>query len=163
MKLEHIEPELAGLTIDDLTPPEVTPDIAAARSQGYEFGGKDLAAFSKTRQVAAESMGVKICSPSFSNCAEEMAETGTYAGMFMDAVAIVWLCAHPVSASFKAARKPDAANNAALQWWDSVGGDIGTRPYLSLIETYGSIISDLYAVAAETDSSGRGTGQSLGE
>lgn len=151
------------ISIDDIIAPEATPDIVAARSRGYDFAGVPLNAFSKTRQVAAEAMGVKICSPSFAQCSEQMAETGSYSGMLMDAIQIIWLCIEPTSASFRACRKPQEASDKALSWWDKSGADIGSAQYAELIEIYGSIISDLYTVSAETDSTGKGSGQSLGE
>jgi hypothetical protein len=150
------------ISIDDLLS-EVTPDIVAARSRGYTYKGNPLFAFSKTRQVAAEAMGVKICSPAFAQCSEQMAETGSYSGMLLDAIQIIWLCIETPPASFRACRKPQEASEKALQWWERYGADIGSSEYAELIEIYGSIISDLYTVSAETDSAGKGSGQSLGE
>lgn len=143
---------------------ELTPDVVAMRSQSYEFNGEKLNAFDKTRQVAAESMGVHCCSPSFYKLADQLTETGSYDGMFADAVSIVWLCAQGKHAAFKAVRKPSGAVEEALEWWSNNGGNVGSAIYGELMETFGNIIDDVFTVTAETDSSGKGgSGQSLGE
>jgi hypothetical protein len=141
----------------------VTPDQAAARSRSYEFAGQKLEPFSRSRQTAAEAMGVKIASASFGSCAETLAETGSYPGFLADAQMIVWLCAQPVVASFRAVRKPDEAVSRAMQWWDANGGDIGSERHIELVETFGDIIGDLFAVQAEIEPGKAGGDDSLGE
>ena len=143
---------------------ELTPDIVAMRSQSYEFNGEKLNPFDKRRQVAAESMGVHCCSPSFYKLADQLSETGSYDGMFADAVSIVWLCSQSKAASFKAVRKPSGAVEEAMEWWDENGDNVGSKLYGELMETFGNIIDDVFTVTAETDSSGKGgSSQSLGE
>jgi hypothetical protein len=151
------------MNIEDLEN-QVTPDQAAARSYSYEFAGKKLEPFSKTRQTAAESMGVKIVSASFGRHAEELAETGSYPGFLADAIAIVWLCSQPISTAHRAVRKPDEATTRSMQWWEAEGGDVGSEKHIELIETFSSIIEDVFAVQATIEApSGKGGGNSLGE
>jgi hypothetical protein len=153
MNIEDVETESSRLT----------PDQAAARSRSYEFAGQKLEPFSRTRQTAAESMGAKIASASFGNCADQLAETGSYPGFLADAQIIVWLCSQPSSASYRAVRKPDEAVTKAMQWWEANGGDIGTARHIELMEAFGQIIEDIFAVQAEIDPGKGGGNDSLGE
>jgi hypothetical protein len=144
---------------------QITPDEAAARSFSHEFAGEKLEPFSRTRQTAAEAMGVKIVSTNFGQHAEQLIETGSYPGFLADAIAIVWLCAHPVSAAYRAVRKPDEATTRSLQWWEEHGGDVGSEAHIALIEAFSGIIEDVFAVQADIDApTGKGGGASgLGE
>jgi hypothetical protein len=153
MDIEDIEKE-AG---------RVTPDQASARSLSWEFKGQKLEPFSRVRQTAAEAIGVKIASTSFGHYAESLAETGSYPGFLSDAIMIVWLCSSPIHASYRAVRKPDEASTKALIWWEENGGNLGSPEHVELIEVFGGIISDIFAVQAEiTGGSGSGN-DSLGE
>lgn len=143
----------------------ITPDEAAARSQSYEFAGEPLEGFSQERQVAAASMGVKVCSSAFASVAEELEETGSYPAMFADAIATVWLCSQPLSAAYRAVRKPDEATTRSLKWWAEVGGNVGSEQYGEVMNTFANMIEDVFTVSAETESTDKGSGKnkSLGE
>lgn len=156
------------LTIDEIDeeftkPAELTPDQAAARSRSHEFNGHKLNPFTKTAQLSAESMGVICCSPSFGNHAEALAETGTYPGMFPDAVACLWLCQAPKTDVLRAVRKPDEANRKAWAWWEENGGDIGSPLYIEALGVLNEILEEIFAVTAETESNGGGGNSGLGE
>lgn len=153
------------MNIDDIENESnrITPDQATARSQSYEFGGMELEPFSRTRQTAAEAMGAKIASTSFGHYAETLSETGSYPGFLADAQMIVWLCSQPINASYRAVRKPDEAVTKAMQWWEANGGDIGGDEHIELLEVFGSIIGDIFAVQAEIDPGKGGSNDSLGE
>jgi hypothetical protein len=146
------------ITIDDIEKESLTPDEVAARCTEYEFGGKKLNPFTRTRQTAAATMRVKVF------FGVETDEKGAYPEMLTDAIKVVWLCVADNKAARRACLKPEEAIEKALDWWDENGGNLGSPLHISLIETFGNILTDIQTVSAETDSSGAGSGSdSLGE
>lgn len=154
-------------SIDDLQEEEssITPDEAAMRSESYEFKGKKLEAFSQQRQVAADAMDVKVCTPEFPSIAKRLMETSSYPGMWADAQKVVWLCTQPLSAAFKAVRDADSAVEESMKWAAKNKITIGSNLYMELMQTFGNMIEDVWAVQAQAESTGKGSGknQSLGE
>jgi hypothetical protein len=151
-----------SFSIDDIEKEEkLTPDQAAARSRSYKFDGKKIQGFSQDRQVAAASMGVKVCSSAFASIADELEETGSYPEMFADAIAVVWLCTQPAIEAHRAVRKKDAATEKSLKWWSSFQANVGSQTYVELMELFANIIEDVFAVSADTDSKSSG-GKSAG-
>ena len=146
------------LTMTDIER-EITPDIVAARCQSYQFKGKPLNAFSKTRQVAARCMGNQF----FLGRAQPD-ERGIYPEMFMDAMTVLWLCAVDDARVRRACMRSDAALDEMLEWWEQEGGAFGSTEESEMLNLYGSIIQDLFTVAAEIDTTGtKSQGEALGE
>ncbi len=146
------------LTIDQIEK-EITPDTVAARCTEYEFNGKKLNPFTKTRQTAAATMGAKI----FLGVGERD-ENGTYPEMFLDAQKIVWLCAIDGGMVRKAIVNPGAAIGHMIEWWEKEGGNVGSRKHVELMEIFANVITDITTVSAEVDQTGtKGGSENLGE
>ena len=161
--MKRKKPMQDTLTIDDIekeAQTELTPDIVAARCTEYEFNGKKLAPMTKSRVTAARCMGAKI----FLGTAER-AENGIWPEMTFDAQIVVWLCTVDETRVRRAVVKPSVAIGEVFDWWEAFGGLAASKLEMASLEIMGSIISDIETVAAETDSSGRGSSNSenLGE
>lgn len=158
-------------TMDSLEPerPKLTPDIAAIRASSYElsFGGRaggsvKLEPFSKIRQIGSQCIGVEIFNNP--NLWAELEEKRTYNGILRDAVFVIYLCAQPLSTSKQAVRIPARVADAALDWWEKSGGDIGSSRHAELMEAFSGIVEDVFSVMAETASDGApGEDDGLGE
>jgi len=146
------------LTIDEIEK-EINPDVIAARCTEYEFAGKKLHPFTKTRQTAAATMGARI----FLGIADRD-ESGTYPEMFLDAQKIVWLCTVDGGLVRKAIINPGAAIGHMIEWWEKEGGNMGSKKHVELMELFASIITDISSVSAEIDQTGaKGGSENLGE
>jgi hypothetical protein len=147
---------------------EPTPDTVAARSQSYEFAGKPLEPFSKTRQSTASRMGVAVFNmQKAARIFESMKNGNGYDEQITDAIRTVWLCTVPIHRVKKAQRNDrevEAAQDESAEWWERNGGSFGSSQFNELTEIFFSIIQDIFTVSAETDSAGTGgANDSLGE
>lgn len=146
------------LTIDEIEN-EITPDAVAVRCTEYEWNGKKIHPFTKTRQTAAATMEAKI----FLGVGERN-ENGAYPEMFLDAQKIVWLCTVDGGMVRKAIVNPVAAIGHMIEWWEKEGGNLGSKKHVELLEIFASIITDITSVSAEVDQTGaKGGSENLGE
>ena len=156
----------------------VRGDAAELREQAFllennawrtlSFGGPDggavaLQAFSPRRQAAAQGIGMHFLNFD-SDTVEELQRTGSYNGMFLDAVLAIYLCTRPKSTTFKALRAPSSVQEDALNWMDRNSVVIGSERHAEVIDAFGDIVNGIFAAAAEVEDSGAApTGESLGE
>ena len=146
------------VTIDDIEQDALTPDQIAARCTEYEFAGQKLNPFTRGRQIAATSMGVKI----FIGVRTD--ENGLYPDLLTDAIKMAWLCSVDNKVVRKACTSPDKAIDMALDWWEENGGNLGSKKHDELMDIFTNIMTDLRTVAAETDSTGQSSSSDdLGE
>lgn len=142
--------------------------MSADGSRELKFGASDggpieLQAFNTHRQIAAQKLGME-----FFNMGEEalseFQDRGTYNGIFMDAVIVVYLCINPISTAKKSLRIPSQIQSDALSWAEKNGIQVGSENHAELIETFGEILGDIMESVSEIDTAGLSEGgQSLGE
>lgn len=132
------------------------------------FGGPDggpcaLQAFSPRRQAAAQSIGMKFLNFDQEQV-EELQNSGTYNGIFPDAVLAIFLCTRPNSIALKALRAPSSVQQAAFDWMDQNEIVIGSDRHAELLEVFGDLANAIIGGAVEVDETGTGgSGDSLGE
>lgn len=131
------------------------------------FGGEDggpvaLQAFSPRRQAAAQRIGMAFLNFD-PDTVEELRTSGSYNGMFLDAVLAIYLCTRPKSTVFKAMRAPSSVQEAAMAWMDRNKVDIGSERHAEIVEAFGDIVNGIFAASAEVADTGTGEGESLGE
>ena len=146
-----------GITFDEIEK-TLSPDVAAARCDTYEFKGRKLHGFSKTRQTAACSMGTLVFLGQ-----HNPGDNGNYPEMFSDAQKVVWLCVVDDNMAKKACDSPKTANSLVTDWWSKEGGNLFGPEYMELMQIFGKVLEDIFVVSAETDSTGSGSGDNLGE
>ena len=142
--------------MDDIEREVASPDIVAARCKTYEFGGRKLHPFSKSRQTAA--MQIQI-SPFIGADEEERR-----ANFALDVQKLLWLCWIDNQMVYKVCAQRKIAIPLIMQWWDEYGADFGTQEWIQAAETFASIIEDIETVSATVDSTGsKSGGDNLGE
>lgn len=115
--------------MSDETPPIESPEVAAFNeaAAGFEAAGIELYARSMTRRVAADAMGFRW---GYVPEDDGMLKRGKYSGALADTCLMLWLLTIPNASESKpgdrwtvqrATRNPDAANDAALEWAESIG------------------------------------------
>lgn len=116
------------------------PDAAFAMSDGHTFRGQPLKPFSIRRQFAAQAMGNRLL------CGRvTLDETGAYDGMFVDVLALLYLCQCPESDVHLAIRKPDKVIEKALAWGEVEGLGISSPDFAEACTIYGNIMRELHA------------------
>lgn len=135
MQHDPIETAPDPETLADLPP----ADRAFAASDGHTFRGAPLKPFSVRRQFAAQAMGNRLL------CGRVgLDEGGAYDGMFVDVVALLYLCQCPESDVHLAARKPDKVLDKALAWGEASGLSVGSPAFLEACEIYAAILGELH-------------------
>lgn len=150
----------AEITIEDIeNETSVTPDIVAARSRSYQFKGKPLKPFSKSRSTAARCMGNSL----FLGRAKPD-ENGVWDSITLDSIMVVWLCSVDDSRVARACLNRDQALVDMLAWWEKEGGEIGSPEEIEAVQLLNFICEDIQTVSAtaESPTGGRDT-SSLGE
>ena len=144
------------ITIDDISTSEVTPDVIAARCMTYEFAGRKLHPFSKSRQTAAGLIKVS----SFIGADSD----GIAANLSLDVQKLIWLCWVDDAMINKVYCQSGIGVPLIREWWDKYGATFGSPEWVEAINTYTSIVNDLELGSATVDSTGSGgEDDSLGE
>ena len=148
------------LTIDDIEKEtKLTPDMAAIRSRSHTFKGKQLNAFSKTRSTAARCMGNSL----FLGRAKPD-ENGVWDAITLDSIMVVWLCSVDDSRVLRACINKEDAFRDMLAWWETNGGEIGSKEEVEAVKLLNEICEDIQAVSASVESAPGGRdSSSLGE
>lgn len=144
------------ITIDDVDRDEVTPDVVSARCRSYEFSGRKLKAFSKSRQTAAMQIEVSA----FIGADEDERR----ANFALDVQKLLWLCWVDDAMVYKVCGQRRIALPLILEWWEKHGAAFGSPEWIDAANIYGSIVEDLETVSATIDGTGSDSdGDSLGE
>jgi hypothetical protein len=146
---------MSEITIEDIEKDNsVTPDIVAARSRCYQFKGKPLKPFSKSRSTAARCMGNSL----FLGRARPD-ENGVWDQITLDSIMVVWLCSVEDSRVARACLNRDQAIIEMMAWWDKEGGEIGGAEEIEAVQLLNMICEDIQTVSAsvESPSGGRDT------
>jgi hypothetical protein len=144
------------IRIDDVEREELTPDVVSARCKTYEFAGRKLHPFSKSRQTAAMQIEVSA----FIGAPEEERR----ANFALDVQKLIWLCWVDAPMIYKVCAQRKIAVPLIMQWWDQHGADFGSQAWIDAAETYANIIEDIETVSATVDGTGsKSDGDSLGE
>jgi hypothetical protein len=145
------------MNMDDIEQ-ELTPDVVAARCNSYEFNGKKIGPLSKGVGPVAQAMKVKIFS------GVETDDNGIYPEITTDAIKVIWLCQCKRNQFDRAFFSPEWGCARAMEWWEKEGGFPGSKQHQELLKVFSMMMTDLFAVSAEVDSSGGGGSDScLGE
>lgn len=154
--------------IGDISEKDAAFLMAADDTKELPFGGKHggpakIEPFNTHRQIAAQKLGME-----FFNMGEEaiaeFQDRGTYNGIFMDAVLVVYLCVSPLSVSKRALRASSSVREEAMNWADRNGIRFGNDNHGHLVEAFGQVVQEIVDSAAEIDQSNpTEPGESLGE
>lgn len=152
----------------DISSKDVSFLKAADETKELPFGGKlggptKIEPFNTHRQIAAQKLGME-----FFNMGEEaiseFQDRGTYNGIFLDAVLVVFLCISPLSVSKRALRVSSSVREEAMNWANQNGIRFGNANHGHLVEAFGDIVQEIVESAAEIDQSNPAEpGESLGE
>jgi hypothetical protein len=144
------------ITMEDVEREAISPDVVAARCNTYEFAGRKLKPFSKSRQTAA--MQIEI-SPFIGADADERR-----ANFALDVQKLIWLCWIDDAMVYKVVAQRKIAIPLIMQWWDEYGADFGSQAWINAAEIFANIIEDIETVSATVDGTGsKSDGDSLGE
>lgn len=131
------------------------------------FGGPGggpckLQAFSPRRQAAAQSIGMEFLNFD-QEAVEELQATNTYDGIFMDSIIAIFLCTRPKSVAQKALRARSAIQDEVMAWMDRNRITIGSPRHGEVLDAFSEIVNAIISAAAEVDSTGLSSGESVGE
>jgi len=138
----------------DEIPAEETAFINAKR--GFELFGAPLNAYSVSKKVAAQAMGMAW--PFIGEAAlATLQATNLYPGALRDTVILLWLCTLPDASTAlargvwtpsRALGKPDDARDAALEWADKSGiTDTASEKFAEAFQVFFAIVSGVDAAS----------------
>jgi hypothetical protein len=140
------------MTEDADNPPHDTDAFLKAK-QPLELFGEPLRAYSASRKVAAQTMGLLY--PYVGDAgAERMQRTGVYPGALKDVIIVLWLCSIQDASEqsrdqvragewnpSKALQKPEAAVDVAVEWASEKGlADIDSKEWTEAFAAFISIV-----------------------
>lgn len=148
-----------------MTDPELTneqPSEAEVAFQeakaGFEVFGEGLHAYSPSRRVAAQTMGLLYPYVGETG-SDQFDKTGTYPGMLKDVIILLWLCILPDPSELtvaqvkekawtpsRALQKPSDAMEVAMTWAEEKGVcDMASPPYKEASEVFMAIVAGVSA------------------
>jgi hypothetical protein len=151
----------AEINIDDIDAEAgaITPDQVTARCRTYEWKGKPIHAFSKTRSTAARCMGNAL----FLGRAKPD-ENGVWDELLFDAIMVTWLCVVDDSRATRACINKADAIRDMMAWWEAEGGGMGSDEEIEAVRLINSICEDIQTVSASVEAGpGARTDSNVGE
>jgi hypothetical protein len=162
MKKKPIDPDLQP---DPEQLAKMTPEVAFRESEELFWKDRKLSPSRRRAQYAAQALGNrllcgvaniqevgKVIDPA---TGEEKPRYNLYDGLFVDVVAMLYLCQCPASEVLMAARKPDAILDKALAWGEAEGISFGSPAFDEAQVLYWRIFEQLSASQFELDSSAK--------
>jgi hypothetical protein len=144
------------ITMEDVEREVISPDVVAARCNTYEFAGRKLHPFSKSRQSAAMALEISV----FIGASQDERK----ASFALDIEKLIWLCWVDDRMVEKVRSNRKIAGPLISQWWDEYGADFGSQAWIDAAEIFANIIEDIETVSATVDGTGsKSDGDSLGE
>lgn len=148
------------MEIDEITgEPVGSPEHAfVAAKVGFEVHGIPLNAYSASRKVAAQSLGLLY--PYIGDAgADAIEKTGVYPGALMDTIIVLWLCSLPNPQDLsveefrsgawtptRAMAKQEASKEVMMEWAEKLGIlDVQCEKFLAAYQVFIAILSGVSA------------------
>ena len=97
-----------------------------------QYLGATLHPFSMHRQLAAQALGNRILCGRVST----VDDSGFYDGLYIDVIALMYLCSSPVSESITATRRPERIIERAMNWAEQKKIHLGSDAWTDALVIY---------------------------